>query len=155
MDKKVMAIVAIIVIILVGAGGYAVVNRNASSNKTGSTQTPTTSGGTNQSTSSALLIQTKSDSKVGAYLADSNGKALYTYGGDTAGVSNCSGACLYSWPIYEATSTTNLPTHLTIINRTDGSKQYAYNGMPLYTFTSDSAGKVTGDNVNDFHVAKP
>lgn len=102
------------------------------------------------------IITTKTDSKLGQYLADSKGKALYTYGADTTGVSNCTGSCLATWPIYEATNTTDLPANVTVITRSDGTKQYAYKGMPLYYYTGDtSASQVTGDGVNDFHVAKP
>jgi predicted lipoprotein with Yx(FWY)xxD motif len=103
------------------------------------------------------VVTTKTDAKAGQYLADANGKTLYTYGADTSGVSNCTGACLTDWPVYVAAATsTSLPTNVTVIHRSDGGSQYAYKGMPLYYFTGDtSAGMVTGDNVNDFHVAKP
>ena len=48
-----------------------------------------------------------------------------------------------------------LPANVTVITRSDGGKQYAYKGMPLYTFTSDGNGQVTGDGVENFHIAKP
>ncbi|MGH7157141.1 MAG: COG4315 family predicted lipoprotein [Candidatus Saccharimonadales bacterium] len=102
------------------------------------------------------IVQTKSDPKVGQYLADSNGKTLYTYGADTTGVSNCTGSCLTDWPIYKATATTNLPNNVTVITRSDGTKQYAYKGMSLYYFTGDTAaGQITGNGVSDFSIAKP
>jgi predicted lipoprotein with Yx(FWY)xxD motif len=111
---------------------------------------------TQTTTTAAKIVQTKTDSKLGQYLADPDGKALYTYGADTTGVSNCTGSCLTTWPTYKATSTTNLPTNVTIITRSDGGTQYAYKGMPLYYYTGDTAaGMVTGDGVNDFHAAKP
>lgn len=102
------------------------------------------------------VVTTKTDSKLGQYLADPSNKALYTYGADTTGVSNCSGSCLTDWPVYSAASAPSaLPTNVTVIKRADGSSQYAYKGMPLYYFSSDTAGKVTGDGVGNFHVAKP
>jgi predicted lipoprotein with Yx(FWY)xxD motif len=111
---------------------------------------------TPQAQAKAQVVSTKTDSKAGQYLAAANGKALYTYGADSTGVSNCSGSCLTNWPIYEATATTDLPANVTVITRSDGKKQYAYKGMPLYYFSGDtSAGQVTGDGVNNFHVAKP
>jgi predicted lipoprotein with Yx(FWY)xxD motif len=114
-----------------------------------------TSANSNTSTTSQI-VNTKTDAKLGQYLADSKGKALYTYGADTTGVSNCTGSCLADWPVYEATSTTNLPANVTVITRADGTKQYAYKGMPLYYYTGDtSAGQVSGDGINNFHVAKP
>jgi predicted lipoprotein with Yx(FWY)xxD motif len=110
----------------------------------------------NQSNSQASdIITTKTDSKKGQYLADSKGMALYTYGADTSGVSNCTGSCLAAWPVYEATSTDNLPANVTVVTRSDGTKQYAYKGMPLYYYTGDSAGQINGDGIENFHVAKP
>jgi hypothetical protein len=38
---------------------------------------------------------------------------------------------------------------LAVIDRPDGSKQLAVAGKPLYTFSQDSPGKVTGDGVSD------
>lgn len=144
-------LIAIIVIILIAVGAYALFHKSSPS-------TPAASNSNTSSqnqTSSGPIIQTKTASGVGSYLADANGNALYTYGADTNGVSNCTGSCLYNWPIYQATQTTSLPTNVTVITRSDGAMQYAYKGMPLYTFTSDSPGHVTGDNIQDFHVAKP
>jgi predicted lipoprotein with Yx(FWY)xxD motif len=38
---------------------------------------------------------------------------------------------------------------MTLVTRSDGSQQWAYDGRPLYTFTQDTtAGQVNG---NDFH----
>ncbi len=45
-----------------------------------------------------------------------------------------------------------------MIKRDDGSMQWAYQGMPLYTFVKDTkAGDKTGDGVMDgaWKVAKP
>jgi predicted lipoprotein with Yx(FWY)xxD motif len=157
MQKKLL--IGIIALIIVGGGAYALLHKapaatdNVSTSQTSSIPkaTPTATP-----TGSTSVISTKTDATLGSYLADSNGAALYTYGADTTGVSNCSGSCLYSWPIYDASSApSSLPTNVTVITRSDGSKQYAYKGMPLYTFTADSSGQVTGDGVSNFHVAKP
>jgi len=148
-------IISVVIVILVAVGTYAIFHK---SSKTTSTTQPRSanSSSTNSQASSGTIVQTKTDAKVGQYLADANGNALYTYGEDRSGVSNCSGSCLYSWPVYQATgSTTSLPANVTAIKRSDGSPQYAYKGMPLYTFSSDSSGQVTGDGVSNFHIAKP
>lgn len=155
MNKRNITIGLIILIIVVAAvGAYFVLKGTANTaNTTMSTpsvavQPPTTT--------SNSVIQTKTDAKAGQYLADANNNALYTYGGDTSGVSNCNNTCLYSWPVYAATNApATLPTNVTVVKRTDGTSQYAYKGMPLYTFSSDSAGQVTGDGVSNFHIAKP
>jgi predicted lipoprotein with Yx(FWY)xxD motif len=127
-------------------GNSATTSQYVPPKKAASTNTKTT----NQ------IVTTKTSSSLGQYLAGGNGKTLYTYGKDTSGVSNCTGSCLTDWPVYTATSATNLPTNVTVITRSDSTKQYAYKGLPLYYFTGDtSPGMVTGDGVNDFHAAKP
>lgn len=148
---------AVIVAILVVAGiVYAVTNNSSNSYKSPKSSSTSQTSSTNQSTASGDIIQTKTASSVGQYLADSSGNPLYTYGADTTGKSNCTGSCLYNWPAYDAgNAPSTLPANVTVITRDDGSKQYAYKGMPLYTFTSDSSGQVTGDGVENFHIAKP
>ena len=150
--RKVLIVAGIAVVLLVGGAlayvalanpGKPMVKQQSTSNKQTSTS------------QSSVIVQTKTVSGIGDYLADGNGNALYTYGGDMQGMSHCAGSCLYGWPIYEATVTTNLPANVTIIERSDGSKQYAYKGMALYGFSGDSTGTVHGDGVSDFHVARP
>jgi predicted lipoprotein with Yx(FWY)xxD motif len=157
--KNSTMLIGIVVVIIVAVGAYAIFhnssNNNSSTNAYGSSQPSTTKPSSQKPTSSGSIIQTKTASSIGQYLADNNGNALYTYGADTSGVSNCSGSCIADWPIYQPGPTTSLPTNVTVITRSDGSKQYAYKGLPLYTFTSDSSGRVTGDDVSNFHVARP
>jgi len=97
-----------------------------------------------------------SDSKAGNYLTDEKGMTLYTYSKDTTGVSNCSGTCITNWPAYgPKTPPTTLPTNITVITRSDKSLQYAWKGMPLYYFVSDTkAGDATGEGVGGFTLAK-
>ena len=152
-----LIVIGLIIIVAIAVGAYFAFHKSKPATTASTSQSsPATSASTSSQAAAAPIIQTKTDSSLGRYLADSNGNALYTYGGDTNGVSNCSGSCLYSWPIYAATtSSASLPAQVTIITRSDGGTQYAYKGMPLYTFNGDSAGQVTGDNVSNFHLAKP
>jgi predicted lipoprotein with Yx(FWY)xxD motif len=160
-------VLVIVILLIIAGGAYAIFHDNNkndnNSNQTSSQPANNTSSNTSQdqqssSTTPAAIIQTKTDPTAGQYLADKDGKTLYTYGADTSGVSNCTGACLASWPAYvAAASSTNLPANVTIITRSDNHQsQYAYKGLPLYYYVGDSsAGQVTGDNVNNFKVAKP
>ena len=117
-------------------------------------ETPKTS--TNTQTSTTAIVVTKTDSNGKQYLADPNDKALYTYGADTSGVSNCTGDCVAAWPIYSAANApSTLPANITVISRSDGNKQYAYKGKALYYYTADSAGSVSGNGVGGFNVATP
>jgi len=163
MGKGAKAIVGIIILAVIIGGAYAIFHKPASSNN--SSTNSGTYGGSNtgsqkSSTGTAAsggVVQTKTDSSIGQYLATPAGLPLYTYKLDTTGVSNCTGSCLSNWPAYIATSSvTNLPANVGTITRTDThAVQYTYKGMPLYTFTGDSAGKVTGDGLENFAVAKP
>lgn len=154
--KKDASIAIVIAAVLFGivVGSYVLFHRLNASIHVHSTASNTSSNA--PVTTNAILI-TKTSPSLGQYLAESDGQALYTYGGDTPGVSNCSGQCLAHWPAYQDTGAmTNLPAGVGTIKRTDnGEIQYTYNGMPLYTFIGDSNGQVTGNGVGNFSVAKP
>jgi predicted lipoprotein with Yx(FWY)xxD motif len=172
MNKKLQhgfaALETVLVLVIVGLVAFVVwyafhtkSNTDTTYGNAANTQTEVSKENSNktntntQSTASQVVV-TKTDSKGSQYLADGNDKTLYTYGADTSGVSNCTGACLAAWPIYKATSATSLPANVSIITRSDGGTQYAYKGMPLYYYTGDiAAGQTTGDGVNNFSLAKP
>lgn len=149
-------LVAVIVIIVLAVGGYAIFHNSGDNNSTQTSSSSSSSKSTTPDVNNAVLI-TKTDSKLGKYLADPSGKALYTYNADSKGVSNCTGSCLANWPAYvDSGSTTNLPAGVGTIKRTDnGQLQYTYNGQPLYYFASDGNNQVTGDGVENFKVARP
>lgn len=117
----------------------------------------TTTNSNTKTETTNQVVQTKTDSKLGQYLADTNGKTLYTYNQDKANTSNCSGDCLTTWPAYKATaSSASLPANVGTITRADGTVQYTYKTMPLYYYTGDTAaGQINGDGVAGFSVAKP
>lgn len=148
--KKSNTLIIIIIAAIVIVGGYALLHK---SNKT----TPSKSATTSTPAVNNAVLLTKTDSALGQYLADSSGKPLYTYNADSSGKSNCSGSCLANWPAYEATASSNLPSGVGTITRSDdGKMQYTYNGMPLYYFVSDSAdNKPGGNGVDNFALAKP
>lgn len=104
------------------------------------------------------IYLTKTDPAKGSFMTDFDGKTLYTYDKDTTGVSNCSGGCATAWPPYTsgATAESMLPTNITVITRADGSKQFAWKGMPLYYYAKDTkAGDITGDGVGGvWHLIK-
>jgi predicted lipoprotein with Yx(FWY)xxD motif len=97
-----------------------------------------------------------SDSSVGSVMTSPQGMTVYTYDKDQPGVSNCSGECASHWPPVTASPSAMPYGNMTIINRTDGRRQWAYNGKPLYTYVDDmSVGEVTGDNEGGvWHVVR-
>ncbi len=97
---------------------------------------------------------------LGSVLTGTGGKTLYFFAPDANGKANCTGTCTDTWPVFYK-ETPLLGTGLTAgdfttITRTDGSKQTAYKGWPLYYFKSDAAtGDVKGENVGStWFVAK-
>ncbi len=92
----------------------------------------------------------------GPAFVTSSGHAVYTFDGDTvADQSTCTGGCAAIWPPVRPPSGT-LASPWSSFQRTDGSRQLAYNGKPLYTFVQDTrAGEGSGNGVEGFHIARP
>ncbi len=160
-------VVIIVVILLIALGG-GYLGRHQIKAMLGmapaAPQTQTTSTQPSPSSAAAMapsdnIYLTKTDAKKGAYLTDFQGLTLYTYDKDTTGVSNCSGACVAAWPVYTSGATAQkiFPANISVITRSDGSKQFAWKGMPLYYFAKDTkAGDITGDGVGGvWHIVKP
>jgi len=91
-------------------------------------------------------------------LVDEKGMTVYTFDQDTAnsGKSVCNDDCAKNWPPVTAPDGAKAGGDYTIIQRDDGSHQWAYKGQPLYTFVKDKKpGDRTGDNVKEaWHVVK-
>ncbi len=99
-----------------------------------------------------------------SFLAGKDGKTLYIFKKDTAdnGKSVCNGNCADNWPPYAADDLSEVKADsaaagkLSIVTRDDGSKQLAYNGMPLYYFAADkAAGDTNGSAIPNWAVANP
>ncbi len=87
------------------------------------------------------------NTKIGPVLATSTGMTLYTFAKDTApGKSACNGPCAANWPPLMAKADAQPVGDWTVITRDDGSKQWAYEGKPLYAWVKDQQeGDTTGD----------
>jgi predicted lipoprotein with Yx(FWY)xxD motif len=82
----------------------------------------------------------------GKTLIDAKGMTLYTFGKDSDGKSACNGPCANNWPPLKADASATPGNGYTVITRDDGSRQWAYKGKPLYTWSKDTkAGDITGD----------
>ncbi|RZI44909.1 hypothetical protein EGT07_05770 [Herbaspirillum sp. HC18] len=92
-------------------------------------------------------------------LTNSAGMTLYTLDRDAAGSgkSTCNGPCATNWPPLMAKDGDKASGDYSIVTRDDGSKQWAYKGKPLYSWSKDQKpGDKTGDGVNNvWHVAQP
>ncbi len=121
--------------------------------------TSPSSGGSTPPATSGQTVQTESISGVGTVLANSAGFTLYINTEEKNGVIACTGACTSIWPPVAATST--LPKAMGMmadtfgtITRSDGTKQLTYGGMPLYTYSGDSAsGQANGQGIQGIWFA--
>ncbi|MEM9402260.1 MAG: hypothetical protein AAGA44_07125 [Pseudomonadota bacterium] len=99
------------------------------------------------------------------FAKEADGFTLYTFendrddvDGDGAGDSDCNGGCADNWPPLLADATSEATGAFSIITRDDGtSLQWAFKGLPLYTFAGDAnAGETNGDGNGDvWYVARP
>lgn len=125
--------------------------------KKNSSDEPTTPPVTNNNKG----IQLATDAKFGSVLTDKDGKTLYFFASDAAGVPTCTGGCETAWPLYyssDASTDLNLnKAEVGEVTRADGRKQSTYRGYPLYYYAGDSAaGQIKGDGVSGiWFVAKP
>jgi predicted lipoprotein with Yx(FWY)xxD motif len=99
-------------------------------------------------------VQVGGNSALGSFLVGPDGMTLYEFTKDTAGVSNCTGACLEKWPALtvpdgvQPTAGTGVTGTLGTIQRPDGTYQVTINDMPLYYWYQDVVpGDANGQNV--------
>lgn len=92
----------------------------------------------------------------GGLLVGNNGMTLYVFDKDAAGKSVCNGPCATNWPPLTAGGSDQAAGNWSILNRDDGSKQWAYKGKPLYFWSKDQKpGDKTGDGFNGvWHIAQ-
>ncbi|WP_395446481.1 hypothetical protein ACHMW7_00440 (plasmid) [Aminobacter sp. UC22_36] len=92
----------------------------------------------------------------GEIYTDMKGMTLYTFDKDKAGASSCYDACAEAWPALKADAKSKAEGAWTVVDRTDGTKMWAYDGKPLYTYAKDKkAGEMNGEGVGGvWHMAK-
>jgi predicted lipoprotein with Yx(FWY)xxD motif len=90
------------------------------------------------------------------FYTDAQGMTLYVFDKDEKGKSSCTGDCAAAWPPLKAEASSKATGDWSIIARADGTKQWAYEGKPVYTFVKDKkAGDVTGDDFKKvWHVVQ-
>jgi predicted lipoprotein with Yx(FWY)xxD motif len=83
-------------------------------------------------------------------LVDLKGRGLYVFTGDTErGRSQCDAQCEILWPPLLADADARPKGHLTIAERSDGTRQWALRGQPLYRWRGDKKrGDAGGDGIN-------
>jgi predicted lipoprotein with Yx(FWY)xxD motif len=104
----------------------------------------------------SLGVAAQDFKKTNGMMVNGSGMTLYTFDKDAGGKSMCNGPCTANWPPVTAAADAKAKGDWTIITRDDGSKQWAYKGKPVYTWSKDAKpGDTTGDNFNSaWHVVK-
>lgn len=144
MDKKIIIAILAALVVVGGIIYYMGSGYNYGSQYTMSPQ-GTEQGQEPTPTVSAQLktdVMVADNPTYGKIFVDGNGMTLYTYTKDTPGVSTCYNACAVNWPPLIENSSLKIGSNLisdkfSIIVRTDGTKQVAFEGMPLYYWLKD------------------
>jgi predicted lipoprotein with Yx(FWY)xxD motif len=113
----------------------------------GSGASDTSSGGGTAS-AGGVSVQSIDGTDV---LVDSNDQALYSADEEQDGKVLCTGGCTSIWKPVPASEGAGASSDLDLgeVDRPDGAKQITYMGAPLYAFTEEGPGKLTGDGVTD------
>jgi predicted lipoprotein with Yx(FWY)xxD motif len=103
--------------------------------------------------SSTDTVSVQSVGDAGDVLVGSGGAALYSPEQESSGKIVCTGECESIWmPLTtsgQPTASSDLEGDIDTVKRPDGSQQVTFDGAPLYTFTQESPGQVTGDGLAD------
>jgi predicted lipoprotein with Yx(FWY)xxD motif len=106
-------------------------------------------GSSSTQSGSGSALETTSIKGV-TVLTNSKGFTLYWFAPDSPTKSVCNGSCATYWPPVKAPvkAGPGVTGTITTITRSDGSKQAAYDGHPLYTYIADSKpGVASGNNL--------
>jgi len=93
---------------------------------------------------------------IGSVMTTPSGMTVYTFDRDQNGRSNCYADCARHWPPVIADGYAQEYGRMSLVSRTDGQRQWAYDGKPLYTYVEDGMhGDVNGENVGSvWHVVR-
>ena len=103
-------------------------------------------------TPTAALARVSNESIDGTdVLVDSQGRALYSADQEQGGEVLCTAECASIWDPVPASDGDSAPAELKLdeVERPDGGMQLTYEGRPLYAFTEEGPGELTGDGFVD------
>jgi predicted lipoprotein with Yx(FWY)xxD motif len=144
-NKTATAALAILVVglVLAACGGG-----NANSGNSGN------SGSMSTMSAGSGLVSVRTVDKT-PVLADHHGRTLYSANVEQAGRIHCTSGCLSFWdPVHASssqakTAAAKLNLDLGVVRRPDGGDQLTFDGKPLYSFTQEGPGKLTGNGFTD------
>jgi len=130
-------------LVLAACGGGS--SSSGSSGSSGNASTMGTSSG-------VLSVKSVDNSDV---LTNSQGKSLYTANVEKGGRIMCTTGCTTFWMPADGsaaqakTAAADLNLNIGAVKRPGGADQLTLNGKPLYSFTQEGAGKLTGNGFMD------
>jgi predicted lipoprotein with Yx(FWY)xxD motif len=133
--------------VLFATGAVALVAAGCSSGSNGGG-----SAAANPGSSAFVSVATVSGSRV---LVDSAGNTLYSPTNEQGGHIHCVGACTSFWKPLSASSTqaqaakAQVGSSVGTVRRPDGTMQLTYHGRPLYSFSEEGPGQLTGNGFRD------
>jgi len=84
---------------------------------------------------------------------DADGRTLFVYAQDGAGKSNCAGPCALEFPPLLAAADAKPSMDWSLVRRSDGKLQWAYQSHPLYTWTKETVPGEVATNVGLLETA--
>ena len=136
---------ALATVVLAACGGGNSSSGSSGSSGAGSASTMATSGG-------VVSVKSVDNSDV---LTTSQGKTLYTANVEKGGRIMCTGQCTTFWMPADGsaakakTAAADLNLNIGVVKRPSGADQLTFNDKPLYSFTQEGAGKLTGNGFMD------
>jgi predicted lipoprotein with Yx(FWY)xxD motif len=144
-----LAIVALGALLTACGGGPATAPTTAA-------PAPTTAPATTTTAPAAAVDLKTASAAAGQIVVDREGKSVYFFTKDVkdSGKSACEGPCVALWPAVTTTSDTPTAEGVTgtlgTIPTADGKKQVTINGLPVYTYSLDTAaGDTKGQGFNE------
>jgi predicted lipoprotein with Yx(FWY)xxD motif len=142
------------VTVAVMASSFALAALAGCAATSGTGSSPAAGGSSTAAEPAAASALATATTSLGSVVVDGTGMTVYVFDKDTKGATSsaCAGGCAATWPAVETDSATPSVTGVTgtvgTITGTDGKLQVTLDGLPLYTFASDSAaGDVKGQGV--------
>ncbi len=104
----------------------------------------------------AFLLVSPLAASAAEMVTDDKGMTLYTFDKDTDGQPSCYDDCAVKWPPYLGKEGETMAEDWTLVKRTDGTMQWAYDGKPVYFFVDDAKpGDMAGEGMGGvWHVIK-
>lgn len=94
---------------------------------------------------------------AGDVMTTPEGMTVYIYDNEATGSASCYGDCAEDWPPVIAPGGAKPFGNLSIVERIDGTRQWAFRGKPLHLYHEDKApGDAKGENKDGlWHAVRP